>query len=140
MGWLTINLGHVNAHGLPGGHPNENPCDATSKCDPYVKLFIDDKVILETPPKDETEHFNVDFQYVSEKIKKSSTITIEIWDKDGTIIFDNDQLILKRMDNINSFLNEPFCGGEFFSSKEFTNFMYQNSINTYSFWEDEYEN
>ena len=137
MGWLTINLGVVNAYGLSDGRE----CDTsltTSVCDPYVKLFIDGKWIHDTSSEDDITTYNVDYQYVSEKIKKSSEIKIQIWDKDWTTLWGSDELIFETIGDVNSFLNEPYRGGQLFES--INSFLtIQNSINTYSFWEDEYE-
>ena len=134
MGWFTINLGVVFAFGLSNGHF----CDASMIfCDPYVKLFIDGKLIHETSPKNDKITYNSDYQYVSEKIKKSSEIKIQVWDEDG----ETDELILESIGDVNSFLNEPFRGGDSFEiDYNHNKITQQNSINTYSFWEDEYEN
>lgn len=99
LGWFTIKIGRVVAHGKKGG----GKCDVVSwighknarECDPYVKLFVNGVNVIEPPIEKRTDvkEFNANLYYTSQKILKTSRIKIEVRDDDETNE-SNDDLIL----------------------------------------------
>lgn len=127
-GWLTIQIRNIRAYGLTDG----SSCDvsATSVCDPYVKLFINDEKVLETTAQENICCFNVNATYQSIKIPKKLTIKIEVWDDDSGFFGSADDLIQSTEGSIDSFMKTTLRDGAVFSTQ-------QNLIETISFWQDE---
>lgn len=121
----------------------KDKCDPAEakECDPYVKLIINDEQILRSPSKTNTAIYDLKYRYVSGKIPKNSRISLEVWDDDkfeGILapFSSSDDLVLETHGDIDDFLKNPFRPGVITTGAQFNG---QNSINTYSFWEDEYE-
>lgn len=132
FGWLTIQIVHIYAHGEADG----SRCDTGGGlCDPYIKLFLNGKNVLQTLSTEDRCCFNPNVIYTSDKISKSSRIKIELWDDDSGFLGSADDLILRTEGNIDSFLRNGVREGavvrDLFVS-------YTNSIVTISFWKDEY--
>lgn len=125
FGWLTIKIKRVHAFMKSTG----STCDVISSCDPYVKLFINGVHIKETEVRNNANVFNAKLFYESEKIPKTSNITIQVWDADYSP-FDKDDLIQEANGDFDSFLKEPIRKGA-------TNNKKQNFIETVTFWRDE---
>lgn len=125
------------------GDADRDKCDPAEakECDPYVKLIINDEEILRSPSRTNIAIYDLNYRYVSGKIPRNSNITVEIWDDDqftGFLAFasSSDDLVLRSEGNIDDFLNNPFRTGVVTTGAQFNG---QNSISTYSFWEDEYD-
>lgn len=104
-------------------------------------MTINGEQIHRSPSKTSTAIYDLNYRYVSGKIPKNSNITVEIWDDDkfeGLLAWasSSDDLVLHTEGDIEDFLNNPFRPGVVTTGAQFNG---QNSINTYSFWEDEYE-
>ena len=123
------------------GESDGTRCDSetTSPCDSYVKLFVNGAFIVQTPTIANTLTYDVNYRYMSEKIAKSSKIVVEVWDDDDpTGVFGSpDDLILRSEGSIDNFLDYPFRDGP--NVNLASEIDGQNSINTYTFWQDEYE-
>lgn len=126
---MTIKLGSLRAFGGVDG----STCDtaATNQCDPYVKLFINGENVRTSGARANNCCHDVDVTYTSKKIKKSSTIMIEVWDDDSGFLGSADDLILRSSGDVDSFLNEPIRLGAII-------YNLQNQLETVSFWQDEY--
>lgn len=125
------------------GEADKSQCDLAEakECDPYVKFFVNDEKIHQSLSRENIAIYDLNYRYVSGKILKNSTIKIEIWDDDqqtGLLVWasSNDDLVLRTEGDIENFLSNPFRAGVTTTGAQFNG---QNSINTYSFWEDEYE-
>lgn len=125
------------------GEADKSQCDLAEakECDPYIKFFVNDEKIYQSPSRENIAIYDLNYRYVSGRIPKSSTIKIEIWDDDQqtgvlSVFSSNDDLVLRTEGNIEDFLNNPFRAGVTTTGAQFNG---QNSINTYSFWESEYE-
>lgn len=129
-GWLTIQIRNIRAYGLVDG----SSCDvaASSLCDPYVKLEINDEKVIETKPQENICCFDVNATYQTIKIPKTSTIKIEVWDDDSGFFGSADDLVQSAEGSIDSFIKTPIRDGAVFSTQ-------QNLIETISFWQDELE-
>lgn len=115
------------------GNTNGAACDTFGGyCDPFVKFFVNDQLIYKSSSRADTPSFDVDYHYTSDRIPKTSTIRIEIWDDDSGFFGSESDLVLRTEGDVISFVNNPFRGGA-------TSPSGQNSINTFVFWEDEYE-
>lgn len=127
---MTIQIKNIRAYGSADG----SSCDisATSLCDPYVKLFINDEKVIQTDAQQNICCFNVNATYQSIKIPKASTIKIEVWDDDSGFFGTDDDLVLRTEGDVNSFMNAPIRDGAVFST-------HRNSIETISIWQDEWE-
>lgn len=113
---------------------NGSPCDADLTCEPYIKLFINGKHV-HTSAVGNSGVFFANINYESEKIAKTSTISIEVWDQDGGLNF-RDDLLQRTQGNIDSFLSKPIREGY----RSSANNGQQNYIETATFWLDEYKN
>lgn len=143
FGWLTIKLKSVRAY----TKWDNSQCDPVKQvrdnfdCDPFVELFIDGESQLRTSTRDDTccyDDLNVHF--TSKKISKSATIKIEVWDDDNTFAGDlPPELILRTEGNVDSFLNKGYRGVNG-TAKYKGAVNLGNSIDTISFWQDEYKN
>lgn len=115
------------------GEENGRSCklNPSRGCDPYVVLYINDKEVLRTLKETDKFVINVNKTFASVKIPKTSTIRLEIWDaKSG--FFESDAKILKSEGDVEPFLNDPIRKGVYVSGD-------LNSIETMSFWIDEYK-
>lgn len=129
-GFLTLKIKKVYAYFLPDGTRCDD--DITVKCDPYIKLFIDDKLILQTERKDETSVYDVNVIYESKQpIPKTTTIKIEVWDYDS-FLNGADDLVQDTEGNIESFLIEPVREGIRSNTTGFVNL-----IESFVIWKDE---
>lgn len=125
------------------GDAEKDKCDPAEakECDPYVVLIINGEEIHRSPSKENTAIYDLNYRYVSGKIPKNSSITVEVWDDDHftgilAIFSSSDDLVLRSEGDVDDFLKNPFRTGVLTTGAQFNG---QNSINTYSFWEDEYE-
>lgn len=104
-------------------------CDYGRRCDPFVKLFINDTLQFVTPTRTNECCFDLGITNTTEKIFKSSLVKIEVWDADdGNHI---EKLIFRTEGNIESFLTVGRSRVELLGT--------ENIIDTISFWQDEYE-
>lgn len=60
----------------------ENYCDSDSDCDFFVRIFIDDNRVYETPRKSNMRAPRFDYTYISDVIPSSSRVRLELWDYD----------------------------------------------------------
>lgn len=127
-GWLTIEIKNVHAYGLADG----SGCDVSSSCDPYVKFFIDGEKVMQTDAKQNTCCYDANAMYQSIKIPKKSAIKIEVWDDDSGFFGTADDLIMQTQGTIESFMKTSIRVGSVFDAR-------RNSIETISFWQDEYK-
>lgn len=125
------------------GDSDKKNCDPAEakECDPYVKLFINGELIHRSPSRTNTAIYDINYRYVSGKIPRNSNITVEVWDDDkfeGWLAWasSTDDLVLHSEGDIDDFLNNPFRTGVVTKGSQFNG---QNSLSTYSFWEDEYD-
>lgn len=128
-GWFTIFLLNAFTYGTENG----NSCRLNSYlgCDPYIILYINDEEVLKTPQTTKKFLTNVNKTFTSVKIPKTSKIRLEIWHA-SSVIWESDALILKSEGDVTSFLNKPIHKGVYL----FEDF---NTIETMSFWVDEYK-
>lgn len=70
--------------------------------------------------------------YVSDRIKNSSVIKIEVWDDDSGFLGSESDLIQREEGSIASFIEKPIRYGA-------QHFSLVNSLEVAMFWEDEYE-
>lgn len=120
-GYLTFKVKHIHAH-------NEIDSESVSaNCDPYVEVFINDELVHESEPLEDTNVFNLD----SNLISKSTKIRIEVWDQDSGFRGDDDSIQTTEGD-IESIMKEPVEEQQWIQG-------YQNFIETAKFWQDEYE-
>lgn len=126
------------------GDIDKKSCDPAEakECDPYVKLFINGEEVHRSDSRTNIAIYDLNYRYVSGKIPRNSKIKVEIWDDDlFTEWFlkpfsTDDDLVLQSEGDVDDFLNNPFRAGVITTGAQFNG---QNSISTYSFWEDEYE-
>lgn len=113
---------------------NKKPCKYnTETCNSFVKLFINEDKVIQTLTKVDRKNYDPQITYTTGKIpKNNATIKIEVWDASSEF-FEKDALIQRTEGNIDSFLNEPIRLGV--KADEYL----QNTIETMSFWRDEYE-
>lgn len=119
----------IYAHGnAEGGN-----CDSTEQnpCDPYIKLIINEKEAHKTRSRTDTCCFDANEYFVSERIAKSSTIQIEVWDDDSGFFGSADDLIQREVGSIASFIEKPVRYGAKVGDVV-------NSIEVAAFWRDEY--
>lgn len=129
FGWVTILIRQIYAHGnAEGGN-----CDSTEQnpCDPYIKLIINEKEAHKTRSRTDTCCFDANEYFVSERIAKSSTIQIEVWDDDSGFFGSADDLIQREVGSIASFIEKPVRYGAKVGDVV-------NSIEVAAFWRDEY--
>lgn len=116
--------------------------DSSDECDTYVKFILNNATVNRSETHERTAIHDVNYRYVSDKIPKTSTIKIQVYDDDSVRIFTfankfiEDDLLLETEGTIDSFLKNPFRSGAIMKKTQLNG---QNSINTYVFWEDEYE-
>lgn len=108
-------------------------CDIprNSPCDPFVRIYIDDQLVDETLPVENTYVYDAEHQFISAKIKRSSIIKIEVLDDDH---HGDPELVLRSEGTIDNFMRNPQRFGDKLSSGIVRE---RNSINTYVLWEDE---
>lgn len=104
-------------------------------------LIINGEQIHRSPSRTNTAIYDINYRYVSGKIPRNSNITVEVWDDDKfegilSIFSSSDDLVLHSEGDIDDFLNNPFRTGVVTTGAQFNG---QNSLSTYSFWEDEYD-
>lgn len=108
-------------------------------CDPFIKFFLDgnDKFTTRTQG---TNEFNVDYEYTTPKINKTSVIRIEMWDYNRII---PNYLIFITKGNVDSFLRDGHRKEVYehhnILTRNFWTTTYENYIDTVSFWQDEYD-
>lgn len=126
---MTINL--INAHFYGDIDEKESSVQLPPGSNPFIKLFVNDKQVKESPKrKDETLH-DVDITFETAKIPKNSTIKFEIWD--GSCGFwSGEKFIFSTDGNVESFLNDPFRENDRDTKKI-------DAIEIMSFWRDEYK-
>lgn len=93
-------------------------------------MFVDGEQVMKTHTEKDEYTYDVDKAFTTGKIKKTSTIKIEVWRPKA---HGDDKLILRSEGDVESFLKEPLRKGTHFD-------MGDNGIETISFWEDDYEN
>lgn len=127
-GWLTIQIRNIRAYGLTDG----SSCDVTasSVCDPYVKLFINNEKVIQTKPIENLCCLDANVTYQSIKIPKKSSLKIEVWDDDSGFFGSADDLVQSSEGSIDSFIKTPIRSGAVFAT-------HQNLIETIVFWQDE---
>lgn len=78
----------------------------STKCDSYVKLYINGREVGTTDIKQNTDIYNVELFFTSgpEKINRNSMIKIEVWDHDE---WSKHDLILRQEGSIDSFIDFP---------------------------------
>lgn len=126
----------------------------TAKIDVIViriaRVFIDSDKVIQTPAKEDDCDFDFGVTYTSRKIRKTTTINVEVWDDDDSGFFSSpDDLIIRKIGNVDSFLNNGYIEGptmhlceegnpnEFVPTLE-CGLKFQNAIETVLLWEDEY--
>lgn len=102
-----------------------------SGCSPYIKLFVNGEKVLQSTPRKKVFFFDADIMYTTPRIRKNSTIAVEIWDA-GTWSAETDALIQRTEGNIESFLSQPLREGVESNGR-------RNSIEAVSFWQDKFE-
>lgn len=119
-----------------------------NNCEPFMHLIINGELVKEKKIEKKTgKHFiyDADYVYTSKLIRNDSTIKVEIWDDASLWVgldnlisnYDNKSLIFSTEGNITSFMEKPLrLGAEYWWTN---NIHYKNTMNTYTFWEDEYE-
>lgn len=90
------------------------------------------KQVLVSQMKTEEVDTIDDITYQSEKVPKTSNIKLEIWVNYINIFWTNEKLIFQSEGDIESFLTQPF-------RKDNQTSTVINTIETISFWRDEYE-
>lgn len=124
FGWFTINIQFAYTYHRADGEF----CKLIKKgCDSYISVFINDENVLKTPKQKNKTSYDADITFTSAKISKQSKVRIEVRDASS------DALILVADGNIESFLNKHIHEGQRYDQKQF------NSIETVSFWRNEYE-
>lgn len=75
-----------------------------NRYDPYLILFIDGRNVTKTKARANLCCFDADVTYQSDKIRNTSIIKIQVWDKDSArlgnsddLIFETGSLVLKRV-------------------------------------------
>lgn len=81
--------------------------------------------------KTKTDKLHDDIIYQSGKIRKNSVIKLEIWLNDN-LFWTKDEMIFQSEGDVESFLTQPTRR----NNQNSTDF---NTIQTISFWRDEYE-
>lgn len=128
------------------GLDNGKRCDWGDECDPFVELTVNGKPIKMPGVKPESNVFDLNFEYSAE-VPKNSLIDIRVWDDDdlGKVAnflsfnsYEKKELILQTRGNIQSFINNPKRTSANVIKDENT-VQFRNSLNTYVFWEDKYE-
>lgn len=140
-GWATIKLKHFNGDHL------EKPeyknffigtsvqCDATSKCDPFVRMFVDGENVLETVTKSGTEDFDIDETYFTPNaINKTAIIKIEVMDEDSEKRDDNPHKMLTTIGTVEEFMQKPVRCSD--TVKFEGNVYYGNCIEVEIIWQD----
>lgn len=131
LGWLTINL--LNAHFYGVIDEKDSSVQLPPGCNPFVKLFVNGEKVKESPKRKDKILHDVDITFETTKIPKNSTIKLEIWDASSILwVWASDELIFSTEGDIESFLDEPFRKG-------IREFEYLDSIETMSFWINEYK-
>lgn len=102
--------------------------DYIQGCDPFIKLFINDELKLETVKLRKKFFYDPKLTFTTAKIRRNSTIKVELWDARRGF-WDYDELLFQTEGDIDSFLNEPRR-----QSADTYNF---NTIEAVSFWQDE---
>lgn len=133
-GWFTINV--LQAYIFADQYGNRANIYIPYLLKPYFKLFVDGKLVLESPKREPTESDKIyaddDITYQSGKIEIISTIKLELWGGDDSLWRTCiDKLIFTSEGSITSFLREPF-------RKDDNNSTDIDTIETISFWRDEY--
>lgn len=96
---------------------------------PFVKLYVNDEVVKESPKRNDKIIHDVDFAFETAKISKNSTIKLEIWHTSG--FWSGMKLAFSTNGNVDSFLSRPYRENGHNSSNV-------NLIETMSFWKHEY--
>ncbi|XP_031633388.1 uncharacterized protein LOC116347095 [Contarinia nasturtii] len=62
----------------------KNWCDDTTRCDPYIKIFINNKVVIESKVYEDNQYPDIKETYLTDNfIHKNTPIKIEMWDSDN---------------------------------------------------------
>lgn len=108
---------------------NGQSCESSNKpgCDSYINLYINGDNVLKSPKEVNKISYDANITFTFGRISKNSTIRIEIRDaSSGDLILDIDG-------DVQSFLkNRPR------ESETVCKHMKVNSIDTVSFWRDDY--
>lgn len=114
------------------GRINGKPCkfDHSDGCDAFLKLFVNDELVLVTPKLREVFTFDAKITFTTGKIRKNSKIKIEVWHMKRAF-WDTNGLIQSTEGDIESYLNEPIRQGHHVYKDD-------NHIETISFWRDEF--
>lgn len=102
-------------------------------CNPFIKLFINDELVKQSPKRSYKALHDADITYETAKIAKNSTIKLEIWN--GGSFWTRERMIFTTDGDIDSFLKQPIRIG----IGEVQTLDNVNSIETMSFWLDEYK-
>lgn len=105
--------------------------DHSDGCDPSIKLFVNDELMLETPKLLKVFSFDAKVTFTTAKLRKNSKIKIEVWHVKRSF-WDTHGLIQSVEGDVESFLNEPIRKGIHVYGDD-------NHIETISFWRDEYQ-
>lgn len=112
MGYLTIIAMKITAK----EKPDESKCDdfiddsgigSWSRCDPFVKVFIDGDKVYQSQIFNDTEYFEINEPIYSElTFNNNATMKVEVWDFDPTIlglVEQNPELIQREEDFVRNF-------------------------------------
>lgn len=107
-------------------------CESNNKygCDSYISLFINDENVLKSPKEMNKISYDANITFTTGRILKTSTIRIEV--KDAS----SGDLILETEGDVESFLKKPVRESETGCKHTYN----VNSIETVSFWRDDYNN
>lgn len=126
-GWFTINL--INTY-FYGEKNDLSSIHLPPGCKPYVKLFVNDKLVKESTTKKHNTLHDANISFETAKILKNSTILrLEIWDA-GSGLWSGTKSIFWTSGNVESFLNEPIRKNNMNSSETI-------DAEIISFWRDE---
>lgn len=104
-------------------------------CDVYIKIFINDKLDLETTKHVNEFHGTYTLNYKTPKISKKSLIRIEMWDDDSGFFGSDDDLLLSKTLTIDELTKQRKIEIKAGS----TNFIDNNIEIDGSAWQDEYQ-
>lgn len=147
MGYLTIKFKELEARWVKKQHGNFE-CDVMSKCDPYIKLNINNgKEVFTSEIQNDTATYDFGIVYTSKEIQKNiSTVEIVVKHFEGNDDLSKDDTIMDENYSVDSFLKEParitshsesFSQAAGFSGVS-VDHVYTNSLETTVFWKDIY--
>lgn len=84
-------------------HADGSACDPFGPCDPYIKLYIDGKLVHQTEKFINQKNVFFGETYSSPRMSKSAPITFELWDSD---LIASDDLILSWNTSVEELLED----------------------------------